>query len=330
MRKRRWLLSLAVLAVLLTAVALVAWFAHRRSPRPYVPGAVEAVEWVEVRGAKPVSAEILAQNTARKAAGLCEIGPDWRIAQTGMRVIDGPSYLILLDPDGRPARVIESYGRGRVSLPLSITEYDVSGGKLSGKAATWLGNPRTLFMVRTYKDNRLEGLTTYFGADGKEICRCELRDDKPWTGRMIERNGFDQFRSDVSYMDGALDGAEWLYDAKGRPDRLRTFKKGVQDGLEQRYVDGGLRSETDYAMGASRSHQSWYADGTLQSTSSCDASGISSNYLYDPDGSINVEEHYKNGKLHGHRIWKNQVDDWFWDGKQMSREAFENLSEAYP
>jgi hypothetical protein len=246
MWKRRWLLSLVALAITLATVALVFYFNHRRTPPPYVPSAAEAVEWVEIGGAKPVTAEILDRNTDRKAAGMCEVGPDWRMAQTGMVVMDGPSYLILLDSSGRPAIVIETYEYGRGIRSISMTEFEVSDDKLNGKAATWLGSPRALFTVQTYKDNHVDGRTFYFGADGKEICRCEFRQDQPWTGRVLDRFNFDQCRSDVSYRDGAIDGEEWLYDSSGRSYRLRTFKKGVQDGPERQYNNGTISYEMIY------------------------------------------------------------------------------------
>lgn len=322
--KRHWFrLKRSTWVVLFLVVSLVsggviAAIAGWRSTRFQMPSAAEAVKWTELNGAKPVTTEILALNPYRKSAGLAEVEAGWFQAQTGMIVFDGPSYIVLLDPMRRPARVIETQGVGWAS-PTYHVEYEVSGGKLNGKAAVWRGAPLRLFEVRTYRDNRVDGLSIYFDKEGHEICSCQFRKERPWTGRMLERDDFDHVSWDVSYLNGKLHGEEWQYLPDGRPKSLRTFAMGIPNGPERQYHEGILRSERIYDKGILRRSRSWHQNGNPESEQEFDAAGKRTGvyHVWDSDGSTKIEEHYQKGKLHGRRFWKGQGEVWFWENKQI-------------
>jgi len=43
--------------------------------------------------------------------------------------------------------------------------------------------------------------------------------------------------------------------------------------------------------------------------------------MWDPDGSINTEEHYKEGKAHGRRFGKGHGEVWLWENRRISGKA---------
>lgn len=260
--RKKWF---AATAVALAVLGLSAWgyvaFVHRSRPLPTAAMALRYIH--DDRPSRPVTEPMLRLNPKRRAAGLAEVTPQWSIAETGLVVMDGPVIHVLRDERGRPAKVLLASGGPRWKGRTRVREYEVSGGKLNGTAAVWVGEPLRLSRTETYRDNELDGPVRYFSEDGDAIASCVFRDGRPWTGRALDRNGF-RMISDVSYRNGELHGREILYNG-GRIERLRTFKNGVKDGLQRRYYDGGtLYSEEVYADGVLRSRRSWHRNGRLR------------------------------------------------------------------
>jgi antitoxin component YwqK of YwqJK toxin-antitoxin module len=287
-----------------------------RSPAG-TPLAAEALEHI-LKGATPlpITGDILELNDKRRIVGLAEVNPRWSIAPIGLYMEDGPSIRVLLDERGQPAKVILGPQRGWGGPPC-IEEYEVADGKLNGKAATWWGSSLLLSVVERYKDSTLQGLTEYFSENGVAIASCVFRKGKPWNGRALGRNGF-EITWDISYRDGKLNGAEILY-KNGQMERLRTFGDGVPHGPELRYYDGRLVSEMIWENGIARSHRTWYPDGQIEDELTCDSQGRSQGVhrMWNEDGTLRLEEPFKDGKYHGCRREQGHPDHWFWNGKSL-------------
>lgn len=320
---RKKVLAAAVGAALvgLSAWGYVAFV--RRSPLP--PIAARALEHIlDDAPARPVTEAILRLNPKRRAAGLAEVTPEWSIAETGLVVMDDPVIRVLRDERGRPAKVLLDSRRGAGwGMMQRVREYEVSGGKLNGTAAVWVGEALRLSRTETYRDNELDGPVRYFSEDGDGIASCVFRDGKPWTGRALDRNGF-QMISDVSFRNRELHGKEILYE-DGRVERLRTFKDGVKDGPQRRYYDSGaLYREEVYVEGVVRSIRSWHRNGRLQAESTFDAEGRDHGLRreWDEDGMLRFEEPYRHGKYHGCVRRRGHQGHWFWDGESLGGGAY--------
>ncbi|MFO8015361.1 MAG: hypothetical protein R6X20_18925 [Phycisphaerae bacterium] len=275
------------------------------------------------RPSRPVTEAILRLNPKRRAAGLAEVTPQWSIAETGLVVMDGPAIDVLLDERGRPAKVLLTSGGPRWKGRTGAREYEVSGGKPNGTAAVWVGEALRLRRTETYRDNELTGLVRYFSEDGRAIASCVFRDGKPWTGRALHRDGF-RMVSDYSYRNGEFHGRAIDYE-DGRIERLRTFKVGVKDGLQQRYYDSGtLYKQEVYADGVIRSIRSWHRNGRLQAESTSDAEGRHHGLrrAWDEDGLLRFEEPHSHGAYHGCVRRCGHQDHWFWHGESLGGGAY--------
>ncbi len=195
-----------------------------------------------------------------------------------------------------PIRVIESAG-GWLNEP-GFTEYEVRDGALNGQSATWSGKPPLLYGTATYRQNRREGVTVYYGSNGVEFARCEYRADKPWSGRMIQRQGFAPVLWDVSYRDGLLSGTQIQFESNGTTNRLRTFSAGVEHGLQRQYYLGVLRSEEMLDSGRRVSHRSWHPNGQLEWDETYDEQvrQHGTRRHWDTNGVLLATERYEHGR----------------------------------
>ena len=289
-----------------------------------LPTAARALEQIDRSKTKPVSAKTLVLNSLRITAGLRQVTDTWKTADCKMKICDGPAIEILIDENGAEAKVIlrdcnmmllPSYAR--------ITEYEVAHGALNGKAATWIGQPLALLTTETYAINRLNGETVYYQTNGTPICACEFKDDKPWTGRMLQRNGFAEITWDVSYLDGKLDGEERQLQADGLPTRIRRFKAGVPDGLQESYHEGKLRFQEWLVHGVKSAEKSFYPGGAAEFETHYDEKGRlhGKRIKRSESGELEIEENYKNGKLHGLSWEKGHPEGWYWEGKGCGGKA---------
>ena len=314
--KRSWLLlAIGILVVSLISLALILTGGNNVAHPPLAAKALQSI--LKSPPPSPITNDLLELNGKRRIAGLAEVNARWSIASIGIRVADGPQIRVLLNDQGQPAKVILGPQRGWGGPPV-IQEYEVTNGKLNGLAATWCGSAMLLNTVENYQNNTLEGLTRYYSKDGLVITSCVFHKGQPWTGRMLRRNGFDSTSWDVSYHNGKLDGEEIYYE-QGRPERLRTFKDGVQHGPERRYYNGRLSSETVWENGTMRDQRSWHANGQLQAEAIQDANDQSkkSHRLWNEDGTLHTEEFFKNDKYHGRRREQGHPDNWFWNGQSL-------------
>jgi antitoxin component YwqK of YwqJK toxin-antitoxin module len=261
-----------------------------------LPSAAEALRLVEIGRATPITSELLAHNPLRRAAGMRELPATAQVAPTGLRICDGPSFAVILDAQRQPVLVI-AHGGGRLNEPV-WTEYGVRDGALNGRSATWRGAPSQLYETATYQRNKLDGPMVYYGSNGVEFARCEYRADKPWTGRMIQRQGFAPILWDVGYRDGLLSGTEIYFEANGTTNRLRTFQAGVEHGVQRRYYLGVLRSEEMLDSGRRVGHRSWYPNGQLECEETYDEKvrqhGIRRHW--DTNGVLLATERYEHGR----------------------------------
>jgi antitoxin component YwqK of YwqJK toxin-antitoxin module len=280
-----------------------------------LPMAARAIRTVDAPKARAVGESELAMNPRRRAGGLREVQPGWRIVPTKYIVCDGPVMQILLDERGNPVKVVSRFGDRGIG-PI-VEEFEVSDRALNGLSATWWGEPARLLQTAVYERNRRQGLTVEYGDDGQELARVEYRQDKPWTGRMLRRSGFAAPQWDVSYREGKLDGAEIFFETNGATNRLRTFRAGAQHGPERQYYLGVLRSESEYAVGKVVGHRSWHPNGQLEWLDPMDAQGRmhGCRQQWEDGGQLLVEENYNHGNFHGRRWEQGGQEVWFWNNK---------------
>lgn len=230
---------------MLIAIGTGGFLALRLTEKTWVLAA-EAVAAVDASGPVwPVPKDILDFNDRRKAAGLVEVGADWVVLTCRVFVMDGPQIRVLANGKRTPSKVILGPRTGWGSIPAIIQEYEVVDGRLNGKAVTWYGTPPLVYTLESYR-NSVHESTEYLDQNGTVIATCTFRNERPWTGRHLDRNGF-QILWDVSYLDGKLDGPEWHYEGL-KTDR-RTFRKGIEHGLRQHFWAGRLTSEFDCENG---------------------------------------------------------------------------------
>lgn len=193
-------------------------------------GPIRALSCFDPAQTCPVSERILAMNPLRKAAGLRTVEANWRVAQTMSWACDVPSYEVLLDAQGQPAKVLEMDGGGllgdRVSHTLRWQEFDVRNGRLDGKMAVWLGTPPKIFKTETYRGDRRNGPSTYYDSVGLILCSCDFRDDQPWNGRMLERMDFLLPYQDWQYRNGKSHGCGRIFDQAGTLQHEAWFWDG--------------------------------------------------------------------------------------------------------
>jgi antitoxin component YwqK of YwqJK toxin-antitoxin module len=289
--KLKWIALGVVTAGVATGLGLLA---QARS-RSRLPWAVEALRQIDFGRVTPVTPELLAHNPLRRAAGLSELPATALVAPTNLRICDGPVFSIVLDAQRQPVLVIAESG-GRAFEP-AWTEYEVRDGALSGQSATWWGKPPLLYGTATYRQNKRDGPTLYYGSNGVEFARCEYRADKPWNGRMIQRHGFAPLW-EVGYRDGKLDGTEIYFETNGTTNRLRTFQAGVEHGVQRQYHLGVLLSEEMLENGRRVGHRSWHPNGQLECEESYDEKvrqhGI--RRRWDTNGVLLATERYEHGR----------------------------------
>jgi hypothetical protein len=288
--KSKWLVLVVILAASGFGCAGSRW------SRPRLPDAAEAVRHIDATSLKPVPDEILARNPQRRSAGLRELPTGCQIAPTKYIICDGPFLEVIVNEQHQPILVISQFGDRGIGPVL--TESEVRNGALHGLAVTWWGTPPRLYETATYRQNRRDGPTVYFGTNGAEIARCDYRQDEPWTGRQIQRHGVAPVIWDVSYRDGKLDGAEVMYETDGTTNRLRTFRGGIEHGVARSYHQGVLRSEEMLDNGRRVSHRSWYPNGQLEWSESYDdrarQHGIRRHW--DTNGVLRATERYEHGR----------------------------------
>jgi antitoxin component YwqK of YwqJK toxin-antitoxin module len=290
--KLKWIALGVVTAGVATGMGLLTQ-ARSRSRLPWEARALQQIDWAR---ATPVTPELLAHNPLRRAAGIRELPAKAQVAPSELRICDGPVFTIVLDAQRQPVLVIAESG-GRAFEP-AWTEYEVRDNALTGQSATWCGKPPVLYETTTYRQNRREGLTVYYGSNGVEFARCEYRADKPWSGRMIQRHGFAPVIWDVSYRDGKLDGTEIYFETNGTTNRLRTFQTGVEHGVQRQYHLGVLLSEETLENGRRVGHRSWYPNGQLECEETYDEKvrqhGI--RRRWDTNGVLLATERYEHGR----------------------------------
>ncbi len=284
------------------SVVLFYYFVIHENAAKRMTFEIATLEGIDPNQAEPVDEETLALNPLRKEAGLVEISTDWEIARSRFLPSHGFADLVVLNEYCIPVKIIET-GKGWFAdspKRYSVTEYDLVDEKRHGRAAKWLGKPERLYTVQTYQSGVLNGPTIYYSEDGKEICRCEFLDGKPWTGRALQRGLFDSLQSDVSYKNGQLHGEEKSFE-EGKLDRLRTFKNGNPDGLQQQYQKGQLRSERVIENGLLKKFTSWHQNGQLQWQEKYDHEGKRDGirWGWDESGVLTTEENYVHGKKSG-------------------------------
>lgn len=314
----------------------------------------EALQHATPEGAWPISQEILAFNKERENAGLQTVGTDWQIASLGGFFIYDIFITVLLDEQKNPAKIIYVVGYSNIK---NYKEYTVNGKKINRKAAYWVGTPLRLCETEEYKDNKRHGTTTYFSRDGKVICTCIFKDDQPWTGRKLERSGFEKMISDISYKEGKRDGEELSYCYDGKLEKLRTFKNGTLNGIQKNFSMYGdfLHSEEIFEDGVCRYSKSFSAPGIPDMEHNYskqgkwdgpirhwDKKGIlteEENYhdgkreglcrKWDENGNLLKEGNYHNGKRHGYFTGKRYSNGtWFWNDKICQDKAeFDNLEQ---
>lgn len=277
--------------------------------------AAQAIRSVDVRQARSVGETELAMNPLRRAAGLREIQPGWRIVPTKHIIYDGPVWQVVLDERENPVKVVSRFGDRGIG-PI-VDEFEVSDSALNGPAATWWGEPARLLQTAVYQRNRRQGLTVEYDAAGHELARVEYRQGKPWAGRMLQRSVYSAPQWDVSYRDGKLDGAEICFETGGATNRLRTFRLGIQHGPERQYFQGVRHSETKYADGKVVGHCSWHPNGQLEWLDPMDAQGRhhGCRQQRDADGQLRLEENYDHGDKHGRQWERGSPEVWFWENR---------------
>lgn len=294
----------------------------------YVDDLDEALQCATPEGARPVTKEILAFNKERENAGLPPVGADWKIASMGDFFIYDIFITVLLDEQKSPAKIIYVVGYSNIE---NYSEYTVRESKRNGKAAYWVGIPLKLSETMEYKDNKLNGTATYFSSDGKVICSCIFKDDQPWSGRKLERSGFEKMRSDISYKEGKQDGLERSYSYyEGKLEELKTFKNGIQDGVAQHFYMGTLYDEYIFEDGVCRYSKSFYKNGKIEWEHHYSKQGKSDGLTrkWDESGNLIVERNYHEGEQHG-RFWqKGHSEVWFWNNKYCCDKAeFDKLEQ---
>jgi antitoxin component YwqK of YwqJK toxin-antitoxin module len=312
------LITAFALALVGGSVLLIWHVAGVRKPAYRLHTAAMALRHIYAGRTTAVGEEILALNPLRKEAGLTEVTKDWRIVACGLVVMDGPTITVLLNEEKVPSKVILTESWRPLSY-VRIREYEVSDGRLSGRAATWLGEAHKLFTIESYRDNKLNGPTTYYSESGDEICRCDFRDGRPWTGRKLDRDNFNSISMDTSYKEGNKHGEDIVYGQAGEHRSLNTYKEGVPYGPQRQYHQGELRSERIVENGVTHSFKSWHQNGQLHQVTNYLPNGRPDGVrqIWNEEGELEVEEHYRDGKEHGRRWWKGQDEAWFWKGKHI-------------
>lgn len=300
------LLGLAVAIIIIGGVSL--WPSEESAPFEIL-----VLDHLLPNKTRPVSAEMLAWNPLRIKAGLPPIDDSWRIAEHDFHVTH-MALTVLLDPKQRPTKVIKS---GLVSSDYTgVTEHSIAKNQLSGKTVTWIGKIPLLWKMEAYKAGKLNGLTTYYSKNGEVLSSLEFKDNRPWTGQLIERAGFDELTWETSYSEGKQDGKERHF-AKGILERLRSYKKGILHGVQQDYHQGQLRSESMVADGIVRQYKSWHQNGKLSWEEYFTAKGLRDGirHGWDEIGNLTTEEGYYQGKLHGLSWYKGHQEVWYWEGE---------------
>lgn len=290
--KLKWI----ALAVVTTGVATGLGLLTQACSRSRLPWAAAALRQIDFARVAPLTPELLAHNPLRRAAGMRELPATALVAPPHLRICDGPAFTIVLDAQRQPVLVIaESGGR---AFETSWTEYEVRDGALNGRSATWCGKPPVLYETATYRQNKADGLAVYYGSNGVEFARCEYRADKPWSGRMIQRQGFAPVLWEVGYRDGLLSGTEIYFETNGTTNRLRTFNAGVEHGVQRQYYLGVLRSEEMLENGRRVGHRSWHPNGQLEYEETYDEQvrqhGIRRHW--DTNGVLIATERYEHGR----------------------------------
>ncbi len=322
----RILIALAIAGV----VVAIGWLGHQ-SQRQRPPMAVAALQYLEPEQLAPVSEEIMAMNPLREAAGLAAIQAGWRMARCLMIICDGPSIAVLVDGSNQPVKVILTglhvpHHRSPVWPPRQ--EYDLVDGRFLGRAAEWRGEPPTLYLTETYQGYQRNGMTTYFAADGTSICSCEYRADRPWTGRRLDRRGF-ELVWDVSYREGRQHGRSLHYGEGGWLRELSTYDHGVREGPQRSYSSQGtLVAEEILRDGERVSFKTWHADGRPASERYRDDSGHGAQRIWNESGSLVLERFELDGRSHGRSWEQGRHTVWFWRGKclgtgTLGKERFE-------
>ncbi|MBN1972294.1 MAG: hypothetical protein JW787_01545 [Sedimentisphaerales bacterium] len=240
------IIGIIVATILSFSVLVTASFL--KTPEKHLPSAASTIEYIVMEQTKPVIEDIVILNNLREEAGLRQVNEDWKIVNTGMFILDGPSVTVLLDEESTPAKVIMDENVSWLGINR-IREYEVINGKLNGKAVTWVGKPEKLLMLETYKDNELHGPTIYYSETGQEICRCEFKNDKPWTGREFSGYGFTNIGLEQSYKNGKLDGEMKQFTPEGQLCILRTYKNGRLHGPDRSYSYGQPSGEVWFWKG---------------------------------------------------------------------------------
>lgn len=282
-------------AATLAIVAGIGWFAWSRT-QARLPLAAEALRQIDFARATPITPELLAQNPLRRVAGMRELPAAALVAPTNLRICDGPAFTVVLDAQRQPVLLIAESG-GHL-FGAVWTESEVRNGALNGRSATWWGAPPVLYETATYRQNKREGLTVYYGSNGVEFARCEYRADEPWTGRMVQRHGFAPVLWDISHRNGKLDGEEIQFESDGTTNRLRTFRAGIEHGPSRQYDQGVLRSEEMLDSGRRVSHRSWHPNGQLEWDETYDERGQQhgTRRHWESNGVLLATERYEHGK----------------------------------
>ena len=245
-KNKKALSYLIIGVVVITILGIAAYFL--RTPEKHLSFPASALKYISIDKTKPVAEDIVILNNLRQEAGLRLVNENWKIVTTGMFIFDGPSVTVLLDEKSTPAKVILDENV-RWLGGSKINEYEVVNGKLNGKAVTWVGKPGKLLMLETYKDNQLHGPTIYYSETGQEICRCEFKNDKPWTGRELSGYGFNNTGLERPYKNGKLDGEIRQFTPEGQLCSLRTYKEGRLHGPDRSYSNGKSSGEVWFWKG---------------------------------------------------------------------------------
>ncbi|WP_343854789.1 hypothetical protein [Fulvivirga kasyanovii] len=80
----------------------------------------------------------------------------------------------------------------------------------------------------TFKNGKLEGEAIFYNGYGKELSRAQYQEDLPYEGTFYTYTNYQPYlRGYERYHNGARDGDEVFFDAKGNPEKIYTHKNGI-------------------------------------------------------------------------------------------------------
>jgi len=184
-----------------------------------------------------------------------------------------------------------------------VSESNYLNGKLNGPSFKWDPETFQLLEIENYKDNGLNGLQIKISKYGDTLGQVNL----------VNGNGKFRYKdNDVKekeylfvYKDGKLNGAI-KETVQGRTVKEKTYKNGIQEGLEITYNSSGKEvSRKSYAKGLANGITTEYDSNGKKTREGNFVNGFKNGVWNEfNEGKIQDKIKYKNGKLDGnHKSW---------------------------